>query len=1197
LSTAFGAGDLGQNIPDPFMKSSVSTFAHQSSDFPEMTTLTEGPSAVTQPRSYQQTLNYDTPGDVTKVDVNGLSFEQHFDEAGNVVRTKEPSQDPNVDLTTTYQYDGRGKVATETKPGSPNNPVKYEWSSTGVAAKYTDEQGEKTTSASTDRDLLGRPLRRVYQDGTTEQFVWDGPRLRSYTNRSGQLQTFEYYPNTDRLFRITYGSTVEILTYDDAGRLKTWTTPGAILTYSNYDKEGHPGQTAVTRIAPDGATQLATYTQTHTWNAHGERMAWTMPRSTAPTVPWTDTVNEDHDEAGNVIGITRTLFGSTSSVPSSVLAAQFLNAGRPFQRTITTDCSAISACNAASIVRNYDYNSVGQMSRVEVQSAGQTVAGSQVAFDGVRISDIQILGISGDTHHSKFHYDARGRLDGMIPDTTDANANATSASVPGRIGLSYDDTDFLSQKARTPLDPSAAVVQSTFTPTSAGHKVQSLGSQTFTYGGNPTTGAGANLVDDGKYVYEWDAKDELIAVIQKPLTTASPIRRIRYFYDGNGRIVGRRAESANVTTLSDPLDALQWQLETNPSILAGDGLPADTTFVWDPISDQLVSVFDTNASPTDPNGGLLRQYLHGGIGYDDPIEVTVNFSQTAQGGLQRLYPVFDEAGTGSLQAVLNAGGQMVARNLPQDPAGSDDVDFAGAAIDHVAIGATKDSNNNLQTVTVTVHATEPLNTSTFNGGFRLATFDGNGSLVRTSSATAQAVSGDPNSARITLSASDWTALTAPNAASLSIAVSKTLRAQLWGGLPILPPASGQSGIMSSPDYPVELRDLLTSVTAFLANVASGSTDSTTIFDVPSIAIAGSAGVESDPAAALFTARFQALPFADPATGLIYARARWYNPETQTFISPDPMGYKDSSTLYAFGGGDPVNGRDPDGTRKANARERAIIARLKARGGALYRQWSRDQRATGYTYRPHVEEGLYRHAYQAPVRLQPQPFEISTQAQYETERAYLVADLKAFEDAIDDASEREVVDYVPLRVQQMESGEAWHAGLVDLPDEIGGVLAGPAGALEAREEPIPEIAAGWETGRSPGRTSIPELRSKTPDRAGRESVNPPGAKADPVYGYPVARYEADHVVSFNEILQMPGFLDLTKTEQLEILNMPVNMMGLGKRTNASKQDASWAEWPGHSELGPVSPAFRAAMIAKAAQVKRALQRAIDQRLVQ
>ncbi|HEV8433415.1 MAG TPA: Ig-like domain-containing protein, partial [Thermoanaerobaculia bacterium] len=648
LSTAFGAGDLGQNIPDPFMKSSVSTFAHQSSDFPEMTTLTEGPSAVTQPRSYQQTLNYDTPGDVTKVDVNGLSFEQHFDEAGNVVRTKEPSQDPNVDLTTTYQYDGRGKVATETKPGSPNNPVKYEWSSTGVAAKYTDEQGEKTTSASTDRDLLGRPLRRVYQDGTTEQFVWDGPRLRSYTNRSGQLQTFEYYPNTDRLFRITYGSTVEILTYDDAGRLKTWTTPGAILTYSNYDKEGHPGQTAVTRIAPDGATQLATYTQTHTWNAHGERMAWTMPRSTAPTVPWTDTVNEDHDEAGNVIGITRTLFGSTSSVPSSVLAAQFLNAGRPFQRTITTDCSAISACNAASIVRNYDYNSVGQMSRVEVQSAGQTVAGSQVAFDGVRISDIQILGISGDTHHSKFHYDARGRLDGMIPDTTDANANATSASVPGRIGLSYDDTDFLSQKARTPLDPSAAVVQSTFTPTSAGHKVQSLGSQTFTYGGNPTTGAGANLVDDGKYVYEWDAKDELIAVIQKPLTTASPIRRIRYFYDGNGRIVGRRAESANVTTLSDPLDALQWQLETNPSILAGDGLPADTTFVWDPISDQLVSVFDTNASPTDPNGGLLRQYLHGGIGYDDPIEVTVNFSQTAQGGLQRLYPVFDEAGTGSL---------------------------------------------------------------------------------------------------------------------------------------------------------------------------------------------------------------------------------------------------------------------------------------------------------------------------------------------------------------------------------------------------------------------------------------------------------------------------------------------------------------------------------------------------------------------
>jgi len=63
---------------------------------------------------------------------------------------------------------------------------------------------------------------------------------------------------------------------------------------------------------------------------------------------------------------------------------------------------------------------------------------------------------------------------------------------------------------------------------------------------------------------------------------------------------------------------------------------------------------------------------------------------------------------------------------------------------------------------------------------------------------------------------------------------------------------------------------------------------------------------------LLTSPFQAAPFADPATGLVFMRNRWYDPQTGTFLTPDPMGYADSSSLYAFAGGDPVNGRDPTG---------------------------------------------------------------------------------------------------------------------------------------------------------------------------------------------------------------------------------------------------------------------------------------------
>ena len=42
------------------------------------------------------------------------------------------------------------------------------------------------------------------------------------------------------------------------------------------------------------------------------------------------------------------------------------------------------------------------------------------------------------------------------------------------------------------------------------------------------------------------------------------------------------------------------------------------------------------------------------------------------------------------------------------------------------------------------------------------------------------------------------------------------------------------------------------------------------------------------------------------------RERWYDPLTGTWLTPDPMGYRDSSNLYSFAGGDPINRRDPTG---------------------------------------------------------------------------------------------------------------------------------------------------------------------------------------------------------------------------------------------------------------------------------------------
>ena len=81
----------------------------------------------------------------------------------------------------------------------------------------------------------------------------------------------------------------------------------------------------------------------------------------------------------------------------------------------------------------------------------------------------------------------------------------------------------------------------------------------------------------------------------------------------------------------------------------------------------------------------------------------------------------------------------------------------------------------------------------------------------------------------------------------------------------------------------------------------------------------------------------------------YVRERWYSPETGTFISPDPMGYEDSANLYAFGGGDPVNNRDPRGeavattakgwyvTEGANSRDGVVVSSEWIRANPLAAQ--------------------------------------------------------------------------------------------------------------------------------------------------------------------------------------------------------------------------------------------------------------------
>lgn len=832
-----------------------------------------------------------------------------YDEAGNI-RTATPPGSVGV---TTATYDARGLMLTQ---GKSAGTVNRQYDVLGRLRLYRDEDGKETTYATDD---LGRVTSIGYPDGTTEEIRYDDAGQVS-ARRDRTSTWFAYsYDDGGSLTAIDLGETpnpsqrIKVVEYDDAKRITRVANKDAAVTYSLYDMLGRPRITKSIRYATgsglaDAADRLILdeHTQRHEWSVFdGERSQWTMPVIGDPNAvqnaaPWRTTITENWDAASNLTSQAEGTSAMTSTVTAGVghiksrtraLIGGTLSTSYDFADTVVSAPGGFA----------FPQLETGLLRRAATSfNTGDPLAGSSVYRDASRrIGQIDDLGLADRV--SSWTYDGGGRL--STTKLLDAGPDHAS-SVPTTDIIGID--DFREQRQVNPVlsatdhadlaDPALAYTIEPLSWKGTDTGAHAMATFTPVFDGADQTEAtfineGGRRKSNGAWTYEYDQLERLTA-------RQSDSRRIEYTYDPRGRVVGRVAFQGAPGA---------WTVETRGPVLARDGLPPRTTWVWDPVNDRLLAIYNEGASapggstPPDPSAGLIRQYIHGDRGYDDPVEVLI--ASTAGATPRRFYPIFDEAGSGSLQAVVGADGNLAERVLYADAFGDAPRYLQGPIVDRITYAATKDSSGNIEKVDIRLHVSEKLRSDTVVIGARLAAVKSNGDLVLT--AADPELEGDAT-LHWELGLVEWTALsTASGAEKLEIAVNNNLRAEGWGNVPV----------QKAPDWAEKLRgvergDLFpVSLSRTFADVATLRADGEeeVLYEIRSLYMA--ATTESN--TQLLT-DFHGYPFREPADGTIYVRSRWYDAATGAFLTPDPMGYRDSSNQYAFAANDPVNLSDPTG---------------------------------------------------------------------------------------------------------------------------------------------------------------------------------------------------------------------------------------------------------------------------------------------
>ena len=400
----------GGTVPDGYLasitsppfngNSAVTTFAYDS--FNRVRTVTDSD-------GYAVTTDYDSLDRKTKITYPDATFEQ-FQYTDNVTGAMTLDLTGSRDrrgLWTYRHYNANRQMDSITDPA--NRTTQYGWCNCGALESITDPKLQITTF---NRDIQSRVYQKVFNDGTTINYLYEGQtapntagatsRLQSSTDAKNQRTNYSYFAD-DNLAQISYT--------DTNGQPLNPPTPSVSYTYDpNYNR--------VLTMADGSGTTVYGYKPVTTPPALGaNRLA-----SIDGALP-NDTITFAYDELGRVTN--RQINGSANSETWT-----FDSLGR-----LSSDANKLGTFN---------YSYIGVTERLQTLTYPGGTTANYTYFPNLQ--DKRLQQIKNQTSASvllsqfDYTYDAEGQL-------LTWTKNYPGLPTPQRYDLGYDNADQLTDRA------------------------------------------------------------------------------------------------------------------------------------------------------------------------------------------------------------------------------------------------------------------------------------------------------------------------------------------------------------------------------------------------------------------------------------------------------------------------------------------------------------------------------------------------------------------------------------------------------------------------------------------------------------------------------------------------------------------------------------------------------------------------------